>query len=149
MRTIKIKAVDNSDFYIWLPLWKSYQLFYKADISDSITLKTWERFLDPTEPMHAALAFVGKQACGLVHWLYHRSTWVTGDYCYLHDLFVAKDARAGGIGRTLVEYVYRCAKLQGVSRVYWLTHESNQAGMRLYDRIAERSGFIQYRKLIL
>jgi ribosomal protein S18 acetylase RimI-like enzyme len=34
------------------------------------------------------------------------------------------------------------------SRVWWLTHESNTQAMHLYDRIADKSGFIQYRKLM-
>ena len=32
--------------------------------------------------------------------------------------------------------------------VWWLTHESNTQAMHLYDRIADKSGFIQYRKLM-
>ncbi|HEY9359996.1 MAG TPA: GNAT family N-acetyltransferase, partial [Xanthobacteraceae bacterium] len=32
-------------------------------------------------------------------------------------------------------------------RVYWLTQESNAVARALYDKLAERSGFIQYRKL--
>jgi hypothetical protein len=31
--------------------------------------------------------------------------------------------------------------------VHWLTHETNDVAMQLYDRIADRSGFVQYRKL--
>ena len=30
----------------------------------------------------------------------------------------------------------------------WQTHETNLTAMKLYDRIAERSGFIVYRKQI-
>jgi hypothetical protein len=84
---------------------------------------------------------------GLVHSIYHRSTWTTSDYCYLQDLFVAAEGRGGGIGRALVEHVYADAKRRGASRVHWLTHESNQNARQLYDRIADRSEFIQYRKL--
>jgi hypothetical protein len=29
--------------------------------------------------------------------------------------------------------------------VWWLTHETNEAARALYERIAKRSGFIQYR----
>ena len=36
----------------------------------------------------------------------------------------------------------------GASRVHWLTHETNDTARLLYDRIADRSGFIQYRKLL-
>jgi hypothetical protein len=31
--------------------------------------------------------------------------------------------------------------------VHWLTHESNTDAMQLYERIADSSGFLQYRKL--
>ena len=34
----------------------------------------------------------------------------------------------------------------GSPRVYWHTHETNQVAMRLYDQVAERSGFVVYRK---
>jgi GNAT superfamily N-acetyltransferase len=147
MRSVEIKAVDRGDFDVWLPLWNDYQRFYKVDISEAATLKTWARFLDPAESMHAALALAGEQALGLVHSVYHRSTWATGDVCYLQDLFVANDARGGGIGRALIEHVYMDAQSRGAFRVYWLTHESNHSATQLYDRIADRSGFIQYRKL--
>lgn len=83
---------------------------------------------------------------GFAHSLYHRSTWTAGDYCYLQDLFVADEARGRGVGRILIEHVYADAKRQGAARVYWSTHQSNHNAMLLYDRIAERSEFIQYRK---
>jgi GNAT superfamily N-acetyltransferase len=71
---------------------------------------------------------------------------MTGDYCYLQDLFVSDDARGSGIGRALIAHVYAGARRRGASRVYWLTHESSHNAMPLYDRIADRSGFIQYPK---
>ncbi|WP_372387272.1 GNAT family N-acetyltransferase [Xanthomonas axonopodis] len=148
MKSVEIKAIDQSDFAVWLVLWKGYLKFYKADIPDSVTSETWDRFLNPAEPMNAALAIVDGKPQGLVHWIYHRSTWTTGNYCYLQDLFVSDEARGGGIGRALIEHVYAQAQQHGASRVIWLTHETNQNAMQLYDRIAERSGFVQYRKLL-
>ena len=84
----------ETDFERWLPLWKGYQQFYKADISENTRAVTWARFLDVTEPMHAK------------------------------------------------------ANESGASRVWWLTHETNTDAMLLYDRIAAKSGFVQYRKLL-
>jgi GNAT superfamily N-acetyltransferase len=147
MRSVAIKSIESNDFDIWLSLWKGYQRFYEVEIPESVTLKTWARFLDPVEPMNAALAMSGDQALGLVHSIYHRSTWTTADCCYLQDLFVADGARGGGVGRALIEHVYEDARRRGASRVYWTTHESNHDAMKLYDRIADRSGFLQYRKL--
>ena len=149
MQSVEIKAIEHRDFDVWLPLWNDYQRFYKVDIPESVALKTWARFLDPAEPVQAALAMAGEQALGLVHTVYHRSTWTIGDTCYLQDIFVANDARGRGVGRALIEHVYLEAQSRGASRVYWLTHESNHDAMQLYDRVADRSGFIQYRKLFV
>lgn len=148
MQSIEIKPIDGSDFEIWLPLWNGYQSFYEVEIPETVTLTTWTRFLNPAEPMHAALAKVGERAFGLAHWIYHRSTWTTGDYCYLQDLFVETGARGFGVGRALIEHVTADARHRGAPRVHWSTHETNEDAMQLYDRIADRSGFIQYRRLL-
>ncbi len=141
-----LREATAADHAAWLPLWQGYQAFYRVAIAPAVSDETWRRLLDPAEPMWAALAFAGGEAVGLVHWVRHRSCWTTGDYAYLQDLFVSPAARGGGIGRRLIEHVYRAAAAAGCARVYWLTHETNREAMLLYDRIAERSGFVQYRK---
>ena len=98
--------------------------------------------------MFCALAHIDGRAVGMVHWILHRSCWTTGDYCYLQDLFVDPALRGGGVGRKLIEHVYAEAGRAGCSRVWWLTHETNTQAMLLYDRIADRSGFVQYRKAL-
>ena len=145
--SIEIRPVTAADHAAWLPLWQSYLDFYQAEIAAEVSAITWQRFLEPAEPMHAALAWQDGRAVGLVHFIYHRSCWTVGDYCYLQDLFVADGRRGDGIGRLLIEHVYARARAAGASRVHWLTQESNSNARQLYDRIADRSGFIQYRKL--
>lgn len=143
---MEIRAVTADDHAVWLPLWQGYQRFYATEIPEAASQLTWQRFLDASEPMHAALAWRDGRAIGMVHWIFHRSCWTEGDYCYLQDLFVDEQVRGGGIGRGLIEHVYAQARQAGASRVHWLTHESNTTAMQLYDRIAERPGFVQYRK---
>lgn len=145
--SIEIRPVTAADHVAWLPLWQSYLDFYQAEIAAEVSAITWQRFLEPAEPMHAALAWQDGRAVGLMHFIYHRSCWTVGDYCYLQDLFVADGLRGDGIGRLLIEHVYAQARAAGASRVHWLTQESNSNARQLYDRIADRSGFIQYRKL--
>jgi GNAT superfamily N-acetyltransferase len=130
----------------WEPLWAGYLTFYKASIPPATTDLTWSRFFDGIEPMHACVAEEAGQLIGLVHYLYHRSTWMAGPVCYLQDLFTAEAARGKGVGRALIQAVYAAAKAAGSQRVYWLTHETNATAMRLYDKVAEKPGFVQYRK---
>lgn len=55
--------------------------------------------------------------------------------------------RGKGVGRMLIEAVYDKARAAGAARVYWHTHSTNATARRLYDSLAENSGFIVYRKV--
>lgn len=145
--TTRIAPLAPADFEEWLPLWRGYQTFYEVDIPAETTKVTFARLTDASEPMGAFLARDDSgRAIGMVHWILHRSCWTTGDYCYLQDLFVAPDIRGGGVGRKLIEAVYEVAQNHGCSRVHWLTQFTNERAMVLYDKIATRSGFLQYVK---
>jgi GNAT superfamily N-acetyltransferase len=86
------------------------------------------------------------QLVGMVHYLFHRSSTGLRSNCYLQDLFTVESARGQGVGRALIEEVYRRAAQAGSGRVYWQTHETNRTAMKLYDKVAEKSGFIIYRR---
>lgn len=137
-----------ADRAAWDRMWQGYQRFYKADIPPSVSDTTWARLNDPAEPMAAALAWQRKRIVGMVHWIFHRSTWTEGHYCYLQDLYVDEEHRSHGIGRALIAHVRAEAEAAGCSRLYWLTHETNTHAMALYDAVAERSGFVQYRVIL-
>ena len=144
---VEIRPVGLDERADWEPLWKGYQTFYKVVIPDEATAVTWARLHDPGEPMHVLGAYVDGRLEGIVHYLFHRSSWTVGNYCYLQDLFVAEGVRNLGFGRALIAAVEERARAAGASRVYWLTHETNTDARALYDKVAERPGFIQYRKL--
>jgi GNAT superfamily N-acetyltransferase len=147
MTEIVIRPLALKDRAQWLPLWQGYLAFYKASVADEVTDLSFARFFNEAEPVHALIAERDGKMVGIVHYIFHRSTWTEGPYCYLQDLFTAEHARGGGVGRKLIEAVYDRAREQGASRVYWLTQEGNATARALYDKLAERSGFIQYRKL--
>lgn len=144
---IQIRPFTPEDRQAWEPLWQGYLTFYKSTLPAEVTETTWRRLIDPAEPMYGLVAILDGKVVGIVHYLYHRSTWTTGDYCYLQDLFTSEEARGRGVGRALIAAVYERAKADGASRVYWLTHETNTAAQALYDKVATRSGFIQYRRV--
>ncbi len=100
---MQIRMARQDDFAQWLPLWKGYQTFYKTSIPETVTEKTWARFLDPHEPMHCAVAEIDDKLVGMVHYIFHRSCWTEGDYVYLQDLFAHPDVRGKGIGRALTQ----------------------------------------------
>ena len=149
---LTIRPVARQDFEQWLPLWDGYNAFYgrsgPAALDPEVTRITWQRFFDAYEPVHALVAEGGGGLLGLAHYLFHRSTTAIQPSCYLQDLFTASAARGKGVGRALINGVYERALLAGSPRVYWQTHETNRTAMQLYDKVAERSGFLVYRKTV-
>lgn len=146
--TIEIRPATAADQKDWLPLWQAYLRFYKTELLAEVSDSTWQRFLDPSEPTHLALAWQGDKAVGMVQTVIHRSNWSIGNSCYLQDLYVSPDQRGTGVGRQLIEHVYAVARDLGCAKVHWLTHETNTTAQQLYDRIADRPGFIQFRKAL-
>jgi len=152
MSGFAVRAIAREDRAAWRPLWDGYNAFYgrhgQTALAEAVTQTTWERFFDAGEPVHALVAEVEGRVVGLAHYLFHRSTTAITPHCYLQDLFTSEAARGRGVGRALIEAVIERARAAGSSRIYWHTHETNAAAQRLYDQVAERSGFIVYRKLL-
>jgi len=149
---LSIRPVSGKDYDQWLVLWQGYNAFYGRSgpiaLPDEVIQMTWARFFDAYEPVQALVADCGGKLLGLAHYLFHRSTISIAPVCYLQDLFTSEASRGKGVGRALIDAVYEQARVAGSQRVYWHTHETNLTAMQLYDKIAERSGFVVYRKLL-
>jgi GNAT superfamily N-acetyltransferase len=141
-----IRDLKPADYAAWLPLWRDYLAFYQ-EVLDEETMAL--AFKDLSSNAHGVFAFVAEQdgqLVGFVHCVPHRATWTKTSYCYLEDLFVSPDGRGGGVGRALIEAVYARADEIGSTRVYWMTDRNNTTAQMLYDKLASRMTFIQYRR---
>ena len=149
---ITIRPVLREDFPNWKVLWDGYNAFYEREgptaLPFEITQMTWARFFDAYEPVHALVAEQSGALLGLVHYIFHRTTIQIEPTCYLQDLFTSEAARGKGIGRALIQALYERAAAAGTKRVYWHTHETNSTAMFLYNKVADKSGFVVYRKTL-
>lgn len=144
--TVTIRPLEASDRAAWELLFRAYITFYETSLPEEQYGLSFGRLLDPTEPMHCFVAIEDGQMVGLVHAIFHRSTWLPEVTCYLQDLYVDASQRGKGTGEALIDAVADLARANKAGRLYWLTHESNATARKLYDRVATNAGFIQYRK---
>ena len=152
MDRLTVRPVERSDEDEWRVLWTGYLEFYEASVSETVYRATFDRLLsdDPWSPF-ARVACLGRNdgppmLVGLVHYLFQAHCWRTERVCYLQDLFALPEVRGTGVGRALIEEVYREADAAGAPSVYWLTQEHNVTARRLYDRIADVTPFIKYQR---
>lgn len=143
-----IRRLEPKDKARWETLFRSYIAFYKATIPDEVIELTWQRLLSGATDFHIGLVAVCEQGIpvGIAHVLFHRSTWSPTTYCYLEDLFVDPGIRGKGAGRRLIEAVYAEADARNCTRTYWATQEFNYRARGLYDQMATKSVFVQYRR---
>jgi ribosomal protein S18 acetylase RimI-like enzyme len=143
---VEVRTLQAVDRERWNELWRGYLEFYRYELPADLTDLTWRRLLDPAHPLHGLAALDGQRIAGIVHFHVHASTWARVGYCYLEDLFVDPACRGLGVGRALIEAVYRAADEQGAERVYWHTENTNDRAQVLYRQVAELTPFVQFRR---
>ncbi len=145
---MRVRALEERDRNTWDRLFRAYIAFYRAVVPDPVIDATWQRILHGEDGTLLGLVAVKDDdvPCGLAHVLFHRSTWSATWVCYLEDLFVDPSRRNKGVGQALIEAVYRAADARGCSRTYWVTEEGNATARALYDKVATKAPFVQYRR---
>ncbi|MCP1559517.1 UNVERIFIED_ORG: GNAT superfamily N-acetyltransferase [Methylobacterium sp. SuP10 SLI 274] len=132
----------------WRRLWAGYLAFYGETLPEAVTAATWARMLDPASPVFARLAERDGSLVGMTVNVLHEGTWSTTPVCYLEDLFVAPEARGGGIGQALIADLVERGKARGWSRLYWHTRAGNAQARRLYERFVAADHFCRYRLVL-
>lgn len=148
-KPIIIRELAETDRNQWRELWDQYNAFYgrtgSTALSEDIVQSTWQRLLEPNEPVHCLVAISEDRLVGLAHYIFHRNTITVENTCYLQDVFSEPEVRGKGVGRKLITAFYERANEAGTVGVYWHTHSSNETAMRLYDKVAKNTGFVVYR----
>lgn len=141
---MQVRPLWPTDRSQWDPLWEGYLEFYEHTVPDAVTEQTFGRLTGDDADMWGLVAVDGDELVGLCHLVLHPSTWSTGPYCYLEDLFVRRERRRGGVGRRLIEAAAEEGRRRGATKLYWQTHEGNAMARRLYDAVAAHRGFLVY-----
>ena len=142
-----IRALTADDEPEWRRLWTGYLDYYETKLPEAVYASTFARLLSGAVGEYRGLiAEADGTPVGLAHYLFHRTGWAVADTCYLQDLYADPSVRGLGIGRRLIEAVYRAADAHGAASVYWMTQDFNATARRLYDRIGVKTPFIEYNR---
>lgn len=141
-----VRPIRPEDLDAWLPLWRGYNDFYRNEPTEEVTKVTFERLCDGSNGLVGLVAEGDNGLVGLAHLVFHPSTWTTGTYCYLEDLFVSREGRGSGAGLALIEGVYAEADRRGADRVYWHTQQYNAPARSLYDAVGHATSFVVYKR---
>lgn len=145
--TVVIKPILPQDKPRWAQLWYEYLDFYDTSLPLMTYEQTFEQlFSDNPYSPNGLLAWIDDQPVGLVHFIFHAHCWRPEGACYLQDLYTSDLARNQGVGRALIEAVYKAADARDTPYVYWMTQDFNADARRLYDKVAEVTDFVKYQR---
>jgi GNAT superfamily N-acetyltransferase len=144
--SVSIRPVAQEDWEDWKPLWEGYLAFYREQLDEATSRFTFDRLCNRQDGMFGFVAEADTGLLGLVNALVHPSTWTTGCYCYLEDLFVSRESRGSHVARELIEAVSAEATVRGAAHVYWHTQQFNGAARSLYDQVAKLTSFVVYER---
>lgn len=141
----RVRDLLETDETAWLRLWSGYCTFYQVVMPDEQTQFTWDRLMNPQSTVKGLVAEdVLGRVVGICNYLLHENTWTPTPVCYLEDLFVEPGLRGGGVGEAMIQELIDRMKLQGWSRLYWMTKENNYRARGLYDKFTRADGFVRY-----
>ena len=145
--TLIVRPLTAADEAQWRVLWTGYLDYYETSVEEEIYQSSFARMLSGEDnEFHGMVAELDGKLVGLVHYLFHRHGWKIENTCYLQDLYADPDVRGRGIGRALIEGVYKADDAAGAPAVYWLTQDFNTEARKLYDRIGVQTPFIKYQR---
>lgn len=146
-RAVTLRALAPGDKDDWKLLWRRYLSFYSTIRDDALYEHTFARLTDNAYPsMCGFVAERGGHLVGIANCILHDHGWYQPAMLYLQDLYVDDHVRGQGIGRRLIEEVYRYADREALAGVYWMMQSDNLQAMRLYDKIARKTDFIKYQR---
>jgi GNAT superfamily N-acetyltransferase len=144
---IEVGPVQGDELERLLPLIAAYQRFYEVDdIDDDRNRSFFRRFLAPSEDGELLAARDESGAIlGYACLYWHFSSTRAVETVLMNDLFVAPEARGGGIGRALIEASAAVGRARGAAWLEWATAPDNHTAQRLYDSMtSEKSTWLEY-----
>ena len=139
-----IRELTQNDFNNWSDLYKGYANFYKVPMNADILNVLWAWIQNKNHVVNGICYELEGKIVGIAHYRTMPRP-IKGKYIgFLDDLFVHPDFRGQKIAQKLISYLKTLSKNNNWDGIRWITHSSNENAKKLYDKIANNTGFKLY-----
>ena len=139
-----IRKLNQNDFAMWSNLYKNYAEFYKVPMNNEILEKLWGWIHDDIHIVKGICFEIDSKIVGIAHYRTMPRPIKAGYIGFLDDLFVEPDFRGKKIAQKLINHLKSLSKINNWDGIRWITHSSNKNAKKLYDKIANNTGFELY-----
>jgi GNAT superfamily N-acetyltransferase len=134
---MRIAVVGPVDLPELLPLLRAYCDFYEVAPSDQALVELSRALL--ADPRREGLQLLARDDAGravgfaTLYWTWQ--TLAAARVGVMNDLFVAPEARGGGVARALIAACVERCREHGATELIWQTAHDNHRAQALYDRL--------------
>ena len=139
-----IRKLEQKDKRNWEKLYNGYANFYKAPMNTRILDTLWDWILDERHIVNGICYELEGKIVGIAHYRTMPRP-IKGQYIgFLDDLFVEPEFRGQQIAQKLISHLKSLSKDNNWDGIRWITHSSNENAIKLYNKIANNTGFELY-----
>lgn len=139
-----IRRPVEADRSAWGRLYAGYAEFYKVTQTEEMRDCVWGWIHDAGHVTEAFVAEQGGGLVGLAHFRPFARPLAASTGCYLDDLFVDPATRGSGAAQALIKALAEEARERSWTVIRWITADNNFRARALYERLADRTGWITY-----
>ncbi|MBT7423980.1 MAG: GNAT family N-acetyltransferase [Candidatus Marinimicrobia bacterium] len=139
-----IRKLMQKDKENWAKLYNGYAKFYKVTMNKGILDTLWSWIQDETHNVKGICFELDGKIVGIAHYRTMPRP-IKGQYVgFLDDLFIEPNFRGQKIAQKLIDHLKSLSKTNNWNGIRWITHSSNKNAKKLYDKIANNTGFELY-----
>ena len=139
-----IRNLEEKDKKNWENLYNGYANFYKVPMNRVILDTLWNWIHDKNHIVNGVCYELENKIVGIAHYRTMPRP-IKGEYIgFLDDLYVDPNYRGQKIAQKIINYLKTLSKDNNWSGIRWITHSSNNNAKKLYDKIADNTGFEIY-----
>ena len=128
----------------WSKLYYGYAEFYQVPMNQAILNTLWGWIHDNNHIVNGICYELDSNIVGIAHYRTMPRP-IKGKYIgFLDDLFVDAEFRGQKIAQKLINHLKSLSKTNNWDGIRWITHSSNENAKKLYDKIANNTGFELY-----
>ncbi len=139
-----IRFLKKKDKEKWEKLYKAYADFYKAPINSWILDTLWDWIHDDNHIVKGICYELEGKIVGIAHYRTMPRPIKAKYIGFLDDLFVEPEFRGQQIAQKLINHLKSLSKANNWDGIRWITHSSNDNAKKLYNKIANNTGFELY-----
>ena len=139
-----IRNLEEKDKKNWENLYNGYANFYKVPMNRVILDTLWNWIHDKNHIVNGVCYELEDKIVGIAHYRTMPRP-IKGEYIgFLDDLYVDPNYRGQKIAQKIINYLKTLSKDNNWSGIRWITHSTNYNAKKLYDKIADNTGFELY-----